>query len=511
MNGNKFLVIDDDPITRQLLSDILCSMDGYRTDVAANGMIGVQKVKENDYKIVFTDLTMPELNGLGVLKEVQRINPALPVVVVTGMSTIDVAINVMKEGANDFITKPFKINTITSTVERILGERELLNRICLNGDYQGAVERLNSELFKKLQKINLLQAMNAELDSMFDNNKIYQTIVEMASKLLMVQEASFGIVEDGFVKIKRSIGIKERDIPVATTLFTSILKTRTYYLATLGEINPHNGQPLSYPFMSLPFLIKDEVFGLLSLANKVGGASFTDDDISLALTLVNKTALRIENNVLYEIVYNNLVNSLKALVISIEARDPYTRDHSERVTAYALQTAEVLGMSEEDKDALKFGGYLHDIGKIGIRDGVLLKPGPLTEAEQADVRLHPIIGDNILKPLMFFPKEREIIRYHHEHYDGKGYPEGLSGEQIPLIARVLAVADAYDAMTSSRPYRKAMTHNQAIREIKRGVGTQFDEKIVQAFLQTSIGSGVDQKKNIPNKMGEKKTWNVLPN
>ncbi|MBI5606393.1 MAG: HD domain-containing protein, partial [Deltaproteobacteria bacterium] len=298
---------------------------------------------------------------------------------------------------------------------------------------------------------------------------------------------------------------------VATTLFTSILKTRTYYLATLGEINPHTGQPLSYPFMSLPFLIKDEVFGLLSLANKVGGASFTDDDISLALTLVNKTALRIENNVLYEIVYNNLVNSLKALVISIEARDPYTRDHSERVTAYALQTAEVFGMSEEDKDALKFGGYLHDIGKIGIRDGVLLKPGPLTEAEQADVRLHPIIGDNILKPLMFFPKEREIIRYHHEHYDGKGYPEGLSGEQIPLIARVLAVADAYDAMTSSRPYRKAMTHNQAIREIKRGACTQFDEKIVQAFLQTSIGSGGDQKKNIPNKMEEKKTWDVLPN
>ena len=191
-------------------------------------------------------------------------------------------------------------------------------------------------------------------------------------------------------------------MPSAATFFESILKTRNHYLANLGEINPHTGEPLPYPFISIPFVIKDVVFGLLNLANKVDGSSFTDDDISLALTLVNKTALRIENNVLYEIVYNNLVNSLKALVISIEARDPYTRFHSERVTAYALQIAEVLNLSDEEKDAIKFGGYLHDIGKIGVKDGILLKPGPLNEEEIADVRQHPIIGDNIIEALKVF-------------------------------------------------------------------------------------------------------------
>jgi putative nucleotidyltransferase with HDIG domain len=239
------------------------------------------------------------------------------------------------------------------------------------------------------------------------------------------------------------------------------------------------------------------VFGLLSLANKVDGSSFTDDDISLALTLVNKTALRIENNVLYEIIYNNLVNSLKALVISIEARDPYTRFHSERVTAYALQIAEVLNLSEDEKDAIKFGGYLHDIGKIGVKDRILLKAGPLTQSELDQVRQHPIIGDNIIRPLKFFPKEQEIIRYHHERYDGTGYPEGLAGEQIPLLARILAMADSYHAMTSSRPYRKAMTHDQAIAEIKRGVNSQFDGKILEAFLQTPVGKGEEAKKNKP--------------
>jgi putative nucleotidyltransferase with HDIG domain len=500
VNGNKFLVIDDDPITRQLLADILCSIEDYKTDEAPNGMIGVQKVKENEYEIVFTDLTMPELDGLEVLKEVQRINPGIPVVVVTGMSTIDVAINVMKEGANDFITKPFKINTITSTVARILGERRLLNQFYLKDDYQGSIERLNSELFKKLQKINLLQAINVELDSIEDNNKVYQTIVEMASKLLMVQESSFGILEEGYLKVKKAIGVKERNIPISGTILESILKTKIYYLAALGEINPHTGLPLSYPFMSIPFVIKDEVFGLLSLANKVDGSSFTDDDISLALTLVNKTTLRIENNALYEIVYNNLVSSLKALVISIEARDPYTRDHSERVTTYALQIAEVLNLCEEDKDAIKFGGYLHDIGKIGVRDGILLKPGPLNEEEKADIRLHPVIGDNIVKPLMFFPKEREIIRHHHEHYNGKGYPDGLTGEQIPIIARILSVADSYDAMTSSRPYRKALSHDQALEEIKQCTHSQFDDRIVQAFFQTPVGRGVNLKKTISTKL-----------
>jgi putative nucleotidyltransferase with HDIG domain len=494
VNGNKFLVIDDDPVTRELLSDILCSIDGFKTDVAPNGLEGVEKVKGNTYEIIFTDLTMPVLNGLGVLKEVQRINPHLPVVVVTGMSTIDVAINVMKEGANDFITKPFKIHTITSTVERILGERQLLNRIDIKGDYQGAVERLNSELFQKLQKINLLQTINVELDSIYDNDTIYQTIVEMASKLLMVQEASFGIVEDGYLKVKRMIGVREKNVPINGTFLESILKNRSYYLAALGEVNPHTGLPLSYPFLSIPFVIKDEVFGLLSLANKVDGSSFTDDDISLALTLVNKTALRIENNVLYEIVYNNLVNSLKSLVLSIEARDSYTREHSERVTSYALQIAKVLHLSEEDKDALKFGGYLHDIGKIGVKDSILLKPGALSQTELLAIHLHPIIGDNIIKPLMFFPREREIIRSHHEYYDGTGYPDGLAGEDIPLIARVLSVADSYDAMTSSRPYREARTHEQAIEEIKHCTNSQFDDRIVQAFLKTPAGMGEHLKR-----------------
>jgi putative nucleotidyltransferase with HDIG domain len=492
VNGNdkRFLVIDDDPVTRGLLAEILSHIDGYQTDVAPNGVVGLEQVRRRKYDIVFTDLTMPELNGMGVLKEVQKLNPQLPVVVVTGMSTIDVAIKVMKEGANDFITKPFKVQTITSTVERILGERHLLDRLGLDGNSRESVERLNAELFKKLQKINLLQAVHVELDALLDNEKIYQSVAAMASKLLMVQEAVFALVEDGRLRVKQAIGLSPTNLRIKNTFLEKILKDKTYYLAKVGENHPMTEKPLTYPLLAIPFVIKDVVFALLHLGNKADGSDFTDDDISLALTLVNKTALRIENNALYDVVYSNLVNSLKALVISIEARDPYTRFHSERVTQYALELAEVLGLSEEEKDAIKFGGYLHDIGKIGVRDGVLLKAGPLNEEEKADIRQHPLIGDNILKPLLFFPKEREIIRYHHEWFNGKGYPEGLAGEEIPLLARVLALADAYDAMTSSRPYRRAMTHEQALAEIVRCSGIQFDPQIVRAFWETPTGKRV---------------------
>jgi HD-GYP domain-containing protein (c-di-GMP phosphodiesterase class II) len=149
----------------------------------------------------------------------------------------------------------------------------------------------------------------------------------------------------------------------------------------------------------------------------------------------------------------------------------------------------MLECTAEEIDSLKFGGYLHDIGKIGVRDTVLLKPSRLTEEEFVEIRLHPVIGDNIIKPLGSFPNERLIVRHHHERFDGKGYPDGLGGTDIPRTARILAVADTYDSMTSTRPYRQALSHATAIEELKRCSGTQFDPAIVEAFLQTGTGRG----------------------
>lgn len=489
MNKGRILIVDDDQMVRDVISDVLKKAGGYLTEIAVDGIDGLKKIKENEYDMIFTDLSMPGLSGTDLLKEAKKIDPSLPIIVITAYSTIENAITAMKEGARDFITKPFHIEKITSTADRIIGEKRLLGSILSRDNYHKSVELLNKELFRKLQEIAILQTISSELDLIYDNKKLYQRIVEMASTLLKVKEASFGIVEKGYLRLKGTIGVLKKDITIEHTIFEEVIRTGNYFIAKYGDINPHSGATLTYPFLSIPLAMNNEVFGILNLTNKADGTGFSEDEIYLAITFAKKAALRIENNALYEVLYTNLVNTLKSLVMSIEARDSYTKQHSERVTAYALEIAEEMNLSEDEKEAIRFGGYLHDIGKIGVRDFVLLKPGRLSEEEKAEIRLHPVIGGNIIKPIRFLPKERELVLYHHERFDGKGYPEGLEGDRIPRIARILAVADTYDAMTSSRPYRVAKTHEFAIGELKRCSNTQFDGEVVMAFLNTMTGRG----------------------
>ena len=487
------LIVDDDPVVRNVLFDILCSVGGYLVDVAVDGVEGIEKIKRRQYDIVFTDLTMPRMSGMDLLRETKKLNPAQSIVVITGFSTLDNAINAMKEGARDFITKPFKVNTVTSIADRIIGEKRLLSALSTSCDHETVMERLNKELFRSLYEIGIFHLVSTELDGIFNNKEVYENLVTMASRLLEVREASFGIIDDGMLKVESSVGTGVKSIPIQGTIFEMVVKTKNHYMALPGEINPHTGVPLVSPFFSIPFVMNEVVFGILNLADKPDGTAFTDYDISLACAFAKKAALRIENNALYEVFYNNLVNTLKTLVASIEARDSYTKQHSERVTAYSLEIANVMSVNPDEQDILRFGGYLHDIGKIGVRDTVLLKPGILTDSEMEEIKLHPVIGDNIIKPIKFFPRERELVRYHHERFDGKGFPDGLSGTSIPLIVRIINVADTYDAMTSSRPYRQALDHDVALQELKKFAGSQFDGDVIRAFLQTPIGKSALRK------------------
>ncbi len=179
--------------------------------------------------------------------------------------------------------------------------------------------------------------------------------------------------------------------------------------------------------------------------------------------------------------YTNLISTLQSLVAAIEARDSYTQQHSQRVTRIAIKLAEEMDCSLDEIDTIKFAGVLHDIGKISISDSILLKKGRLTEEEIKVVQTHPVIGERILQPLGLLPAEKSVVRHHHERWDGKGYPDGLRGSDIPVLARVIAVADSYDAMTSNRPYRLARENKEAIDELVRCSGTQFDKDIVDVF------------------------------
>jgi putative nucleotidyltransferase with HDIG domain len=239
--------------------------------------------------------------------------------------------------------------------------------------------------------------------------------------------------------------------------------------------------------MSVPLKIRGQPFGILVVARKRTKVPFSADDEFLVSFLAEKAALSVENMALYDHLKENLFSTLGALVSAIEAKDLYTQQHSKRVTQLALKIAGKLGCSQEQLRRLESSGPLHDIGKIGIDDHILKKPGKLTDEEFEKIKTHPMIGVNIVTSLGLDEDELAIIRNHHERWDGLGYPDGIGGDRIPRLARILAVADAYDAMSSNRAYRDALPFESCMRELRQNRGTQFDPEVVDAALPIIAG------------------------
>ncbi len=229
----------------------------------------------------------------------------------------------------------------------------------------------------------------------------------------------------------------------------------------------------------IPIIIEDKVTGVINLEN----TSLNPDTIDLLMSFSEGAAVAINNARLYQKIQDSYFEITKALAQAIEAKDPYTHGHSARVVEYTELIAQKLNLPEEEKELLKYAAMLHDIGKIGVRGIVLNNPNDLTGEEYNEVKKHPLVGEGIIQPIELLQSIRPLIRHHREWYYGKGYPDGLSGGVIPLGARILTVADAYDAMISDRPYRKALNKETAIRELKRGSGTQFESKLVEVFLE----------------------------
>lgn len=237
-------------------------------------------------------------------------------------------------------------------------------------------------------------------------------------------------------------------------------------------------------FMCAPFISKENVIGVFNIEKPYKGLPYTRDDLELLCTFIDETIASFENAFLFEETQRAYYETIKALVVAMESKDPYMHGHGERVARYAVKMAKALGLPPEEIKIINFFSILHDVGKIGIPEEVLLKPGKLTAREWELIHRHPGIGESIIEPIEFLQPVRTLLRHHHEWYNGKGYPDRLKGEDITVAARILAVADAFDAMQSDRPYRKALSKEYAIQEIKKASGTQFDPKIVQAFIKT---------------------------
>ncbi|MGA2612803.1 MAG: HD domain-containing phosphohydrolase [Spirochaetia bacterium] len=339
--GDKVLIVDDDPAIRKVLGIGLrgAGFEIYEA-AAASEVLEVLRDSRFDPDCVMMDIRMPGMPGTELLTIVKKEHPLVPVIMLTALSELEIAVNSMKAGAFDYLSKPVRKTEVEQTVRKAIRFRKM----------QLENERLQRE------------------------NQEYQRTLERK------------------------------------------VEERTAQLA--------------------------EAFRKLQQAN---------------------------------------IETVKVLAETIEAKDPYTRGHCSRVRLLSTRIASAMGIVKAEIDVLEYGALLHDIGKIGIPERLLNKNGRLEEEEYNVFKSHPALGASILNAVEFFRPCLPIVHHHHEWFNGQGYPDHLAGEQIDLKARIVSVADAFDAMTSSRPYRPATSTDRACEELRRGSGTQFDPRIVEAF------------------------------
>ncbi len=284
-------------------------------------------------------------------------------------------------------------------------------------------------------------------------------------------------------RLKKDQGIPWQVINTRKPLIVCDVTSHPYHVSS-----PHTKTSL----MAAPITVKDRILGAICASDKREGKEFYSNELKLLTAIANQSAIAIENAKLYKNLENLFVSIVRSFAAALDAKSAWTAGHSERVTKYSVAIARELGVDKSFIENIRTCGLLHDIGKIGIPEIILDKQDGITNDEYETIRQHTIKGARILEHIHGFESIIPGIKYHHERWDGLGTPEGLNGEAIPLIARILAVADSYDAITSNRPYRIKRKKNDAVNEIKKCAGTQFDPVIVEAFLKAVNDGSFEQ-------------------
>ena len=358
-------------------------------------------------------------------------------------------------------------------------------------DLRDKIEELESsrELVKRL-----LSRIGTAIVSYEGIDNLLGLIIENASSAMEAQRGSLMLVDgekkDLFLKAAWATNGQQSDpafrLPLGEGLPGWVAKEgkpmRGKSMAsTLGFTN--TADSVDCAALCVPLKLRDCAIGVVTVLRETGTKPFSEDDETLLTSIGAQIAVAIENYRLNLDIERTYVETIMALAMAVEAKDPYSAGHSKRVGFYATKLGKSLGLDEEILHVLNHAGVLHDIGKIGIKDEILLKPTALTPDEMKIMQQHPLIGEAILKPVRSLQKVVPLVRHHHERYDGGGYPSGLKGEEIPLGARILSVVDTYDAMVTDRPYRKRLSVDAAKAELKRYSGTQYDPALVAAFLE----------------------------
>jgi len=357
----------------------------------------------------------------------------------------------------------------------------------------------NANLFLSLQQkareLEALFKIGTTITSSTEKKRVLTEVLKSARKLLKAKKGSLMLLdkEKGELSIEVAYGLPKKIVKIARPKLGEGIAGKValegrprLMLKGIRESESKKSEKETHEIpsaISVPIRIKDNLIGVLNVSDREDEDNFSSESVDLLMMLANQAAVALENSRLLQELHELFVESITALANAIDARDPYTRGHSQRVTEYSLRICKHLPLSQEEIDYIQYAALLHDIGKIHIRDDILHKPGKLSESEFEEMQKHPAYGAKIMEPVKRFRTILPYMFHHHEKYTGKGYPYHLKGEEIPLAARIIAVADSFDAMTSDRPYRKGFSQEEAIMELERNAGTQFDPMIVEIFIK----------------------------
>ncbi|KAF1082551.1 MAG: GAF domain/HD domain protein [Candidatus Rifleibacterium amylolyticum] len=351
----------------------------------------------------------------------------------------------------------------------------------------------------RMEEMGALLEVGRVVSSTLDLRELLTKIMSTATKVMRCETSTVYLIDEQtnelyfhIVSGDPNVGAKLQEIrlPMGTGLAGWCAQNNKPIIVPDTEKDPRffKGADKKSGFVTrsmicVPMRLKDRVIGVLQVLNRTGTIPFNDHDLEMLENMANQAVSSIENARLYENIQKVYLSTIEVLATAIDAKDPYTQGHSRRVTQYSVAIAEEMNLSPKEVEDIRYAGLLHDVGKIGIKDSIIRKPGRLTDEEYAIIKKHPAIGAKILRPVDFLADKIPGVLHHHEYYDGRGYPDHLTGEDIPLAGRIICVADAFDAMTTNRPYRKGLTVKTAVGELKKFSGKQFDPVCVEAFLK----------------------------
>jgi len=343
---------------------------------------------------------------------------------------------------------------------------------------------------------DVLKKVSEVLSSVENFDNLIRLVLETAVDALDAKQGALFSVEDGHYTLRAWVGKEgvpsEQVMSAAQAYLDLITKENRIFILPAMESSGQTDKLFAPPLVCTPLIYRGKTWGVLCLSGNRYGGNFSDDDLTIVSNLSHQIAISFENAKLNEDAEQTYFETMAALAMAVEARDPYSRGHSDRVGEYARKIGQSMGLPESSIQTLWDASRLHDVGKIGIRDAVLIKPGTLNMEERDIIRKHPIIGESIVLPLKTFKHLLDPIRHHHEQLDGSGYPDGLKGEEITPITRILVVADIYDALTTSRPYREAMDPDAIKKEFDHLVSIGKIDAAVVRHLYNMIDRGEAQ-------------------